>query len=292
MDSFTKFTQSVSSNWTPFADKVGRSLTQYKQLASEKLTSTATITPLPADYLALERRFLAIHQTHQTLSRLTQKTYLPPYTPYDMQRLGQQITTLTTKISQPSTSAIQAEEASKKEAQEATTYEHLLGRAALDVSEDVGLEEPLGAGLFKFASIEEKVGDARVVLGRAVDRGFVQPLEDMGKGGVALAMAARKQVAAARLELDAAKSTMVSATKHVDEARQQVEQAEDRFVTAIEEATRLMEALVASPETLRHLAELVSAQLAFHRECAALLGDLAPELDEILTTQEALYRAK
>ncbi|KAJ1724085.1 BAR domain-containing protein [Coemansia erecta] len=291
MDSFSKFTQSVSSNWTPFADKVGRSLTQYKQLASEKLTSTATVTPLPPDYLSLEQRFLAIHQAHQSLGKLAQKTYLPPHTAYDMQRLQKQFSTLTTKISQQgSTSHAQAE--ASLEAAENTTYEHLLGRAALDVSEDVGLEEPLGAGLFKFASIEEKVGDARVVLGRAVDRGFVQPLDDMGKGGVALAMSARKQVAAARLELDAAKSAMLAATKNVDEARQQVEAAEDRFVTAIEEATRLMEALVASPETLRHLAELVSAQLAFHKECAALLGDLAPELDEILTTQEALYRAK
>ncbi|KAJ1830623.1 BAR domain-containing protein [Coemansia sp. RSA 2703] len=113
----------------------------------------------------------------------------------------------------------------------------------------------------------------------------------MGSGAVALGMAARKQVAAARLELDAAKSSMLAATKNVDEARMHVEAMEDRFVTCIEEATKLMEAVVASPETLRHLAELVSAQLAFHKECAALLGDLAPELDEILTTQEALYRA-
>ncbi|KAJ2376396.1 BAR domain-containing protein [Coemansia sp. RSA 2607] len=288
MDSFSKFTQSVSSNWTPFADKVGRSLTQYKQLASEKLTTTATVTPLPSDYLALERRFLAVHQAHQSLGRLAQKSYTPPYTPYDMQRLQQQLSTLTTKLSQPSAAPKPAEQ----ESNELTTYEHLLGRAALGVSEDVGLEEPLGAGLFKFASIEEKVGDARVVLGRAVQRGFVEPLDEMGSGAVALGMAARKQVAAARLELDAAKSSMLAATKNVDEARMHVEAMEDRFVTCIEEATKLMEAVVASPETLRHLAELVSAQLAFHKECAALLGDLAPELDEILTTQEALYRAK
>ncbi|KAJ1652111.1 BAR domain-containing protein, partial [Coemansia sp. RSA 1694] len=77
---------------------------------------------------------------------------------------------------------------------------------------------------------------------------------------------------------------------HVDAARRDVETAEDHFVTVVEEAMRLMRAIVESPAPLRHLSDFVAAQLAFHQEAAALLADLAPEIEEIQVTQEALYR--
>ncbi|KAJ1644543.1 BAR domain-containing protein [Coemansia erecta] len=295
MDSFSKFTQNVSTSWSPFAAKVGRSLTQYKQLASEKLTTTAEVTELPSDYLELEQRFEAVRQTHQTLARLA-KAYVAPPTTFDMQALQQQFTTLTTKIG----GGKQTEEQMRavKEAEEAAaareasnTYQHAIARASLDVSEKVGLEEPLGAALFKFGSIEEKVGNEKIKQDKLVGTKFVQPLVDTLEGSIAMAQNARKQVGAARLSLDAAKGAFKNAHgDKVDGARREVEGAEDHFVTVVEEAMKLMRAVVESPENLRHLVAFVNAQLAFHRESSALLADLAPELEEILVTQEALYR--
>ncbi|RKP11623.1 hypothetical protein BJ684DRAFT_12674, partial [Piptocephalis cylindrospora] len=58
----------------------------------------------------------------------------------------------------------------------------------------------------------------------------------------------------------------------------------------VEEAMTLMKVVMEDPEPLRNLADLVAAQLAFHEQAHNLLRDLAPEIDEIQVTQEALYR--
>ncbi|KAJ1840974.1 BAR domain-containing protein, partial [Coemansia sp. RSA 2708] len=202
----------------------------------------------------------------------------------DVQALQTQFSTLTSKISgkQP---------AAKEPVAPPPTQQHEIARVSLDVAEHVGLEEPLGAALFKFGSIEEKVGGERVKHDQAVTGRFVEPMSQMLESSVALAQNARRQVQAARLQLDAHKAAFKSAAPHkADAARQQVEHAEDHFVTCVDEAMRLMRAVVESPEHLKCLSEFVAAQLAFHREAAALLGDLAPEIEEIQVTQEALYR--
>jgi len=38
------------------------------------------------------------------------------------------------------------------------------------------------------------------------------------------------------------------------------------------------------------LADLVAAQLTFYKEAQEILADVAPEIDELSVTQEALYR--
>ncbi|KAJ2475141.1 BAR domain-containing protein, partial [Coemansia sp. RSA 2320] len=171
------------------------------------------------------------------------------------------------------------------------TLQHALARASLDVSERIGLEEPLGAALFKFGSIEEKVGNEKLQQDRSIHAKFIDPMAASLDSGFALAQNARKEVAAARLSLDAAKAAFKGAKSgHADAARRNVETAEDHFVTVVEEAMGLMRAVVESPAPLRYLSDLVAAQLAFHKEAAALLADLAPEIEEIQVTQEALYR--
>ncbi|KAJ2775258.1 BAR domain-containing protein [Coemansia nantahalensis] len=289
MDSFSRFTQSVSTGWTPFADKVSKGFTQYKQMANESLGSGGDVTELPTDYLALERRYEAVRQSTVVLVKLA-KAYTAPPTHFDMESLQTQFSSLTSRIG-----GKQAEGASMSAAAAAAaapkTTQHEIARASLDLSEKVGLEEPLGAALFKFGSIEEKVGAGKLAQDAAVQAKFVAPMSDTVESGIALAQNARKQVQAARLSLDAAKSAFKSARPdRADAARRDVEAAEDHFLTIIEEAMRLMKAIVESPEPLRCLSQFVAAQLAFHKEAAELLGDLAPEIEEIHVTQEALYR--
>ncbi|KAJ2075858.1 BAR domain-containing protein [Coemansia sp. S155-1] len=289
MDSFSKFTQNVSTNWSPFAEKVGKSFTQYKQ-ASKKLTSNAEVTELPTDYVVLEQRYEAVRHATQSLVRLT-RSYTAPPTNFDVQALQQQFTTLTSKIGGKRDAEAVAAAQRREEESMPNTVQHAIARASLDVSERVGLEEPLGAALFKFGSIEEKVGNEKIKQDRCIHAKFIEPMAATLESGVALAQNARKEVASARLTLDAAKAVFKSAKPvHADAARRDVESAEDHFVTVVEEAMRLMRAIVESPAPLRHLSDFVAAQLAFHKEAAALLEDLAPEIEEIQVTQEALYR--
>ncbi|KAJ1721277.1 BAR domain-containing protein [Coemansia biformis] len=290
MDSFSKFTQSVSTGWSPFADKMSKGFTQYRQMANESLGSGAEVTELPTDYVALEKRYEAVRQTTIVLVKLA-KAYTAPPTQFDMQALQTQFSSLTSRIGGKQAEDVAAPAAAAAAAKGPTTTQHEIAQTALDMSEKVGLEEPLGAALFKFGSIEEKVGAGKLAQDAAVQAKFVSPMSYTIESGIALAQNARKQVQAARLSLDAAKSAFKNAKPvRADAARRDVETAEDHFLTIIEEAMRLMKAIVESPEPLRCLSEFVAAQLAFHKEAAALLGDLAPEIEEIHVTQEALYR--
>ncbi|KAJ2523269.1 BAR domain-containing protein [Coemansia sp. RSA 1939] len=291
MDSFSKFTKNVSSNWTPFADKVSKGFTQYKQLATEKLGSNAEVTELPSDYVALEKRYEAVRQAQLLLVRHA-KTYTAPPSQFDVQALQSQFSSLTSKIGgKQDAETVAAARREEEERNARSTHEHVLARSSLEVAEKIGLEEPLGAALFKFGSIEEKVGDEKLKQNKTIHRGFIEPTTGNIDSGIALAQNARKEVNAARLTLDAAKTSFKNAKpEKADAVRRDVEAAEDHFVTVVEEAMKLMRAVVESPEHLRYLSELIKAQLAFHKEAAALLGDLAPEIDEILVTQEALYR--
>ncbi|KAJ1678327.1 BAR domain-containing protein, partial [Spiromyces aspiralis] len=73
-------------------------------------------------------------------------------------------------------------------------------------------------------------------------------------------------------------------------ATNEVERAEDHYVTIVEKTMTLMRELLESPELLKGLSSLVAAQIRFHQKALEHLNDLAPELDEIQATQEALYK--
>jgi hypothetical protein len=47
-----------------------------------------------------------------------------------------------------------------------------------------------------------------------------------------------------------------------------------------------MKQVLDTPEPLRNLAELVAAQLEFHKKAYEILSDLAPEIDQLQVEQE------
>jgi len=117
---------------------------------------------------------------------------------------------------------------------------------------------------------------------------------------------ARKSVENSRLLLDAAKAKSKSggwklpgqapkADGHDDEiaseeARVEIEQAEDEFVGQTEEAVGVMKNVLDTPEPLRNLADLIAAQLEFHKKAYEILSELAPVVDGLQVEQEASYR--
>ncbi|KAJ2482126.1 BAR domain-containing protein [Coemansia sp. RSA 2131] len=280
MDKFTKFTQNVSTSWTPFANKVGSSFTQYKQMATESLGS-AQVTELPRDYVELEARYEAVRRTVQALVRQATQ-YSASHASFDVQA---QLATLTTRMGK------QTRDASGPQVTEPLTEQHEMGRTALTAAEPIGLEAPLGAALFKFGSIETKVGDLRRTHTTQIQRSFIAPLQDILDTSMGLAQNARKHVQAMRLTLDARKAALQGAkAEQLDVVRREVEHAEDAFVEAVSEAIRVMRAVVESPVLVACIAEIVKAQKVFYKEAAALLEELEPEIEEIKVTQDALYR--
>ncbi|KAJ4156848.1 BAR domain-containing protein [Fusarium falciforme] len=74
------------------------------------------------------------------------------------------------------------------------------------------------------------------------------------------------------------------------EAQEEIEKAEDEFVTQTEEAVGVMKNVLDTPEPLRNLAELVAAQIEYHKKAYEVLTELAPVIEGLQTEQEAAYR--
>ncbi|KAJ1929306.1 BAR domain-containing protein [Tieghemiomyces parasiticus] len=302
MDSF----QSFSSKINPFAQRLTKSFTQAKQWSQEKMGTATDVTELPKEYNDLEQRFDAIRNVQQTMLRLS-KTYTSAPLSLEVNQIGESIWDFSKTVSGRIQSATMGGEESgagaasgpsasggprspTEEPVPKTVY-HAMGRNSLKGSEEVGLEEPYGAALFKFGSIQEKIGDSKLQLDDDVRFKFSDPINNSLNTSIALALKARKNVYSSRLSLDATKNNLKNARpEHADQAQHEILKAEDEFVAIVEEAMSLMKAVVESPEPLRHLSELVAAQLRHYKESYELLSELAPEVDELQATQEALYR--
>ncbi len=92
-----------------------------------------------------------------------------------------------------------------------------------------------------------------------------------------------------RLTYDAFRAKVKNAKpEHADAARQDMEAAEDEFVAAVDDAMGKMKAVVESPNALKQLADLVAIQLEYYKSVTQILSELAPEIDELVVTNEAL----
>ncbi|KAI9277810.1 hypothetical protein BY458DRAFT_471724 [Sporodiniella umbellata] len=284
----------LGSRINPFAQRLNKGLGQVRQYAQEKLGTAESVTELPQEYKALEKRLDALRDVQSNMLKVT-RTYSNPSYDYPVQ-VQQSLINITSKFTreiQQLTLNSAADRASAQQAapEESKTLLHGLSRVAAQGSQEVGTEEALGTALFKYATITNKVADARVKMDQTIIEQFNKPVQTTLNNSIELANKARRNVQSIRLSLDACKDRYRSARPEKSEAaRLEVEQAEDQFVAAVEESTNLMKAALENPEFYRNLSDLVAAQLHYFKEAQDLLSDLAPELDEIQVTQEALYR--
>ena len=73
---------------------------------------------------------------------------------------------------------------------------------------------------------------------------------------------------------------------YTESQRAEIEKAEDEFVNQTEEAVGVMKNVLDTPEPLKNLAELIAAQLEFHKRAYEILSELAPEVDQLQLDQE------
>ncbi|PVU94990.1 hypothetical protein BB561_002129 [Smittium simulii] len=296
MDQFTNFTRKFSENLTPFAEKVGSNFTQFRQMASEKIGTSAPLTDLPRDYLETQKRFDSVRKIHAELLRLSKKYALDDGT-VDLAKIQTQFIDLSHTIgdkisSMGSTSSKTQPQPDQQPAEKHQTIQHQLSHACIDNAEASGLEEPLGASLYKFGSVYDKIGDLRLKMNNDIMQNVVGILQSDITSNMNLAQNSRKDVQGARLALDSLKSSL----KNVSSSKQaaitlEVEKAEEIFVTAIEDSLKLMNMVLGSPVVIESIRNFAAAQLEFFKDSEVILGTLVSELDEIKLTQDALYYA-
>ncbi|EIE89779.1 hypothetical protein G6F46_009373 [Rhizopus delemar] len=284
----------LGSRINPFAQRLNKGLGQVRQYAQEKLGTAENVTELPQEYKDLEKRLDTLRDVQSNMLKVTRTFNNPSYDyPVQVQQNLMNITNTVTREIQQLTLVPAADRAAQPPStpEEPKTLLHGLSRVAAQGSQEIGVEDPLGTALFKYATITHKVADARVRMDQAVVERFNKPVQTTLNASIEQANKARRRVQSIRLSLDACKARYRSARPEKSEAaRLEVEQAEDQFVAAVEESTNLMKAALENPEFYRNLSDLVTAQLQYFKEAQELLSDLAPELDEIQVTQESLYR--
>ncbi|KAI9591149.1 hypothetical protein BDF19DRAFT_456133 [Syncephalis fuscata] len=274
----------------PLAQQMSRGLNQAVQWTEERLGNVEQLTDLPQDYKDLEHRVDAIRNLHLSMLRVTRSYAQPSFKePQEFQETMRSVATrVQTFAMGPDVTA--TEEGGIED--QPKNLHQAMARACNQGSDQIGLEEPLGAALFKYATVSEKIGDSELKMCKEVTDKFFQPFQVTLHAGIQNAMDARKRVQGARVRLDACKTRYKATTPDREsQLREEVEKAEDEFVTIVEEATSVMRAVIESPEPLRNLADMVAAQLAHFKDTYELLQDLAPEIDEMQVTQEALYRS-
>lgn len=195
------------------------------------------------------------------------------------------------------------------------TFNHAIARASLSGSQTLAQtangEDPLANALEKYALASEKVGEARLSQDGQIQSRFLAGWNTTLNTNLMFAAKARKNVENARLMLDSVKASKKAAAHGdldslSDDARAEIEQAEDEFVGQTEEAVSVMKnvsllfpsllsrlvianqirKVLDTPEPLRNLADLIAAQLEFHKRSYEILSELAPVVDGLQVEQE------
>jgi len=310
MDKVSAFGKNFTASFTPFAART-------QQYVKEQLGQAEDKTQLPPDYIELEKRVDALKQVHQKMlqvtSQYTNEAYdYPANIRESFNDLGRTVTEKVHLLSSATSpaeaqAALTAPPSAKPQPK---TFNHAIARASLASSQVLQQqhagsgEDPLSTALEKYALAQERVGEARLAQDSQIQSRFIAGWSTTLNTNLMFASRARKSVENSRLLLDAAKTKAKSgawklpggkAEGHdeesiADEARVEIEQAEDEFVGQTEEAVGVMKNVLDTPEPLRNLADLIAAQLEFHKKAYEILSELAPVVDGLQVEQETSYR--
>ncbi|KAF2705616.1 hypothetical protein K504DRAFT_460327 [Pleomassaria siparia CBS 279.74] len=311
MDKFQAFGKNISASFTPFAART-------QQYVKEQLGQAEDKTQLPPDYIELEKRVDALKKVHNTMLQVTSQYSNEAYdyptnireSFNDLGRTVSEKVNLLSSATSPAEAqaALTAPPSAKPQPK---TFSHAIARASLNSShvlsgEHAGAgEDPLATALEKFAIASEKVGEARLAQDAQIQSRFLAGWSTTLNTNIMFATRARKAVENSRLGLDATKANAKSGPGFhlpgqpavpagheedmTEEARAKVEQAEDEFVGQTEEAVSVMKNVLDTPEPLRNLADLIAAQLEYHKKAYEILSELAPVVDQLQVEQERSY---
>ncbi|ETN42656.1 uncharacterized protein HMPREF1541_01813 [Cyphellophora europaea CBS 101466] len=314
MDKFQAFGKNIrflSSAWNTTVTPLATRNTQYLK---EQFGSANEKTQLPDEYVDLEKRVDALKQVHQNLLNVTKQYQneaydYPPNIAESFGDLGRSISdkvTLLSKAGSPAEAqaAFTAPPSAKPQPK---TFNHAIARASLAGSHlltqtpSTGTQDPLSQALEKYALAEEKVGEARLAQDQQIQARFLAGWQTTLNTNIQFATKARRNVENSRLMLDSTKAAKKSQIQGrgfnpddesalSEEARAEIEAKEDDFVSQVEEAQGVMKNVLDTPEPLRNLADLIAAQLEYHKKAYEILSELAPEIDQLQVDQEASYR--
>lgn len=313
MDRVSAFGKNFTASFSPFAART-------QQYVKEQLGQVENKTQLPPDYVELEKRVDALKQVHQKMLQVTSQyaTEAYDYPANIKESIGDLGRTVSEKVQLLSSATSPAEAQAALTTPSPTkaqpkTFNHAIARASLASSQILNElhsgpdEDPLATALEKYALASERLGEARLAQDSQIQSRFLAAWNTTLNTTFSFAARARRNVENSRLMLDAAKAKSKTTGWSLpgqapkspsfpeegaisEEARLEIEQAEDEFVGQTEEAVGVMKNVLDTPEPLRNLADLIAAQLEYHKKAYEILSELAPVVDGLQLEQEASYR--
>ncbi|ORY02801.1 hypothetical protein K493DRAFT_311971 [Basidiobolus meristosporus CBS 931.73] len=220
MDSFSSFSQKFNPLAKKFAQSLEQGLGQAKQLAQEKFGNATDVTELPKEYVEMEKRVDAVRVSFNNLLKVARVYTTEGYDyPYHLQDSFADFTR-SLAIGVKQVALVNAgDRAGLEEIEEPPkTLSHALSRASAQSAEIIGVGEPLGTALAKFATAHDQIGQARLDMDDDVYKKFIRPLEASLELNIQKAMKARRNVQSARLHLDACKTNLRNAKPEKEEA--------------------------------------------------------------------------
>lgn len=291
---------SMGGKIAPLAQRVSKGFSQAVQWSEEKLGTSIDVTELPSDYLELEKKVDTISTLHQQLIKVT-KNYSTQFGETVLSDSLQSFSKTISSTFQTATNAMGSRDPNSSvtvvsqpaEPLPPKTVYNAFAKTAFEGAGILGTDDSFGTVLMKFGSVEDKIGDNKTQMNQEIQSKVTTPLSSTLNTSIQLAMRARKNVIALRLELDALRSRHKNVKpERAAQAKKEIDDAEEALVLAVDQASELMRNVIDSPEPLRNIAELVAAQMDFYKEAYELLADIAPEIDEIQVTHESLYRQR
>ncbi|KAF3934980.1 Endophilin-A2 [Dactylella cylindrospora] len=274
-------------------------------------------TQLPADYRELEARVDALQKVHAKILSVTSQYANEPYDyPPNLREsitdLSRNVTEKFQALSNAATPA-EAQTALVSPSQiphEPKTFAHAISRAASAASGLLPASDPLASGLEKLATASRQIGQARLQQDQTIVAQLVKPWTTNLNIGFKFSAKARQEVENARLLLDAAKAKQrqrehgggtgpvnfftkkdpVAEAAAEEQLKEEIEKLEDTFILAMEEAVRAMNDVLNTPEPLRGLSALITAQLEYHQAAADALQEVVDSVNVLQREQEASYR--
>lgn len=287
---FKDLSQAVSQRTQDLTTSLPSLAQSTQRLVQERLGQVTDISQLPQEYLELENRVDRIRLVYENFLKVTQvyehESYDYPNNVRDS--VNEFSKTVSSKLHElshaSSTDEAQNILISPGPAKDPKTLNYALSKVALTSSEYLSKsgheDEAIATALLKYSDVQAKIAQARLQQDTLIQTKFNKKLRETLASDLNKAVKARKEVENKRLQYDIARANLVNAKPEKEASlRVQMESLEDEFAQATEDATGVMQDVIASSEFLKDLSELVSAQLAYYKLSTELLSDFLPQLE-------------
>lgn len=265
-------TQELTGNLPTLAQSTQR-------LVQERLGQVTDISQLPQEYVELETRVDALRVVYEGFLKVTAVYENESYDyPAHIRDSVDEFSKSVAGVVSGWTSGRGNDEGASKEAPTFTsndrprTLAYALSKASYSASQNAPPEPQLADALQAYGDAQARIARERLTQDVRIRDRFNARLREALDQDLARAQRARREVHKCRLQYDVARTNLQQARPEKEASlRVNMEALEDQFAQATEDATVILQEVLARATFLGDIRELAQAQLEYHDRSATIL---------------------